>query len=191
MKPVRQMTQAELAAFVQSHLRKKGIQVVLSGGATVAIYSHGKYVSNYLDLVDVYSIKRKIIRDSMEIIGFLEEGRYFKHRDSKFLIEFPPGPLTVGLEPIKEIDEIKLSTGILRIISPTDCVKDRLAAYYHWGDNQCLAQAVMVAQANDIKLEEIQRWSVAEGKRAEFENIIDKLKRKSDTKSRHSPPARW
>jgi hypothetical protein len=190
MKPVRQMTQAELAAFVQSHLRKKGIQVVLSGGATVAIYSHGKYVSNDLDLVVVYSIKRNIIRDSMENIGFLEEGRHFKHHDSKFLIEFPPGPLTVGLEPVKEIDEIKFSTGILRIISPTECVKDRLAAYYHWGDNQCLAQAVMVAQANDIKMEEIQRWSVAEGKLAEFENFMDKLKNKEDTKRRHSPPAR-
>jgi hypothetical protein len=190
MKPVRQMTQAELAAFVQSHLRKNGIQVVLSGGATVAIYSHGKYVSNDLDLVDVYSIKRNIIRDSMEIIGFLEEGRYFKHQDSKFLIEFPPGPLTVGLEPVKEIDEIKFSTGILRIISPTDCVKDRLAAYYHWGDNQCLAQAVMVAHSQDIKMEEIQRWSVAEGKLAEFEKIMDKLKNKEDTKRRHSTPAR-
>jgi hypothetical protein len=190
MKPVRQMTQAELAAFVQSHLRKNGIHVVLSGGATVAIYSHGKYVSNDLDLVDVYSIKRNIIRDSMENIEFLEEGRYFKHRDSKFLIEFPPGPLTVGLEPVKEIDEIKFSTGILRIISPTDCVKDRLAGFYHWGDNQCLAQAVMVAQTNDINMEEIQRWSVAGGKRAEFEKIMDKLKSKADTKRRHSPPAR-
>ena len=27
MKPIRQMTQAELAAFVQSHLRKNGVQV--------------------------------------------------------------------------------------------------------------------------------------------------------------------
>lgn len=181
------MTQAELAAFVQSHLQKNEIQVVLSGGATVAIYSHGKYVSNDLDLVDVYSIKRNIIRDSMENIGFLEEGKYFKHRNSKFLIEFPPGPLTVGLESVKEIDEIKFPTGILRIISPTDCVKDRLEAYYHWGDNQCLVQAVMVAQAHDIKMEEIQRWSVAEGNRAEFENIIDKLKSKADMKSGHSP----
>lgn len=184
------MTQAELAAFVQSHLRKNRIQVVLSGGATVAIYSHGKYVSNDLDLVDLYSIKRNIIRDSMENIEFLEEGRHFRHRDSKFLIEFPPGPLTVGLEPVKEIDEIKYSTGILRIISPTDCVKDRLAAYYHWGDNQCLAQAVMVAHSHDIKMEEIQRWSVAEGKLAEFEKIMDKLKNKEDTKRRHSTPAR-
>ena len=190
MKPIRQMTQAELAAFVQSHLRKNRIQVVLSGGATVVIYSHGKYVSNDLDLVDLYSIKRNIIRDSMENIEFLEEGRHFRHRDSKFLIEFPPGPLTVGLEPVKEIDEIKYSTGILRIISPTDCVKDRLAAYYHWGDNQCLAQAVMVAHSHDIKMEEIQRWSVAEGKLAEFEKIMDKLKNKEDTKRRHSTPAR-
>jgi hypothetical protein len=48
----------------------------------------------------------------------------------------------------------------------------------------------MVAQAHDIKMEEIQRWSVAEGKRAEFEKIIDKLKSKADTKNRRSPPDR-
>jgi hypothetical protein len=32
MKPIRTMTQAELAAYVQSHLQKRGITVILSGG---------------------------------------------------------------------------------------------------------------------------------------------------------------
>jgi hypothetical protein len=33
MKSIKEMTQGELAAFIQSHLREKGIDVVLSGGA--------------------------------------------------------------------------------------------------------------------------------------------------------------
>ena len=49
MNAVEQMTQAELAAFVQNHLESKGIQVVLSGGAAVAIYSRDKYVSQDID----------------------------------------------------------------------------------------------------------------------------------------------
>lgn len=61
------------------------------------------------------------------------------------------------------------------MISPTDCVKEWLAAYYHWGDQQCLYQATLVAQANDVDLEDIRSWSVAEGKKDEFEAIIDKL----------------
>jgi hypothetical protein len=88
-------------------------------------------------------------------------------------MEFPPGPLTVGMEPVKSIRKIRLSTGILHVISPTDCVKDRLAAYYHWGDNQCLAQAAMVCKDNAVDLKEVACWSKAEGKRAEFEGIRD------------------
>jgi len=44
MKSIKEMTNAELAAFVESHLRKKGIDVVLSGGACVSIYSSNRYV---------------------------------------------------------------------------------------------------------------------------------------------------
>lgn len=51
MKTVNKMTQAELAAYVQSHLQTKGISVILSGGAPVAIYSENKYVSADIDLV--------------------------------------------------------------------------------------------------------------------------------------------
>ena len=37
MKSIKEMTNAELAAFVESHLRKNGIDVVLSGGACVSM----------------------------------------------------------------------------------------------------------------------------------------------------------
>jgi hypothetical protein len=175
MKSIQRMTQGELCAFVQSHLRERGISTVLSGGATVSIYSSGRYVSRDLDLVNVQSKRRRVIHEAMNEIGFLEVGRYFNHPNSPFTVEFPPGPLSVGQEPVKRVDEIRLSTGILQIISPTDCVKDRLAAYYHWGDQQCLIQASLVAQEHRVDLEEIRRWSHAEGKLREFEKIRPKL----------------
>ncbi len=90
----------------------------------------------------------------MEEIGFHEHGRYFAHPDTKHIIEFPPGPLSVGQEPVKQIKKIKLTTGILRVISPTDCVKDRLAGFYFWGDQQSLTQAILVSRNNRINLEE-------------------------------------
>ena len=111
----------------------------------------------------------------MAEIGFEEDGRYFKHSDTEFFIEFPPGPLTVGDEPVREVIEKRFSTGRLRIISPTDCVKDRLAAYYHWGDRQCLAQAQLVARGHTIDIGEIERWSIGEGKFDEFEHIKDQF----------------
>lgn len=39
MMPVAEMSQLEIAAYVQSWLEQKGIHVVLSGGAATAYYS--------------------------------------------------------------------------------------------------------------------------------------------------------
>jgi len=146
MKTVNKMTQAELAAYVQSHLQTKGISVILSGGGAVAIYTENKYVSADIDLVNANFVDQKKIVEAMKEIDFSENNRYFIHPDTKHIVEFPPGPLSAGEEPIKCIIEIKFSTGLLRVISETDCVKDRLAAYYFWNDQQSLAQAILVAK---------------------------------------------
>ena len=168
MKPLEDMTQIEVAAFVQSHLNDHGIHVVLSGGAAVAFFSNNRYTSADVDLVNIYAVQRVRIRAAMKEIGFIEIGRYFKHPDSRFIVEFPPGPLTVGVEPVREVQEVELATGTLRIISPTDSIKDRLAAYYHWGDEQCLHQAVLIRNAVEVDLREIKRWSNGEGKEKEY-----------------------
>jgi len=171
------MTPGELGAFVQSRLKKKGIDVVLSGGMSVAIYSDNQYVSRDLDFVPTFFGKRHVIKAEMEAMGFHEQGRQFAHPDTTLFVEFPPGPLTVGDEPVKEVHEIRYSTGVLRLISPTDCVKDRLTCYYHFNDQQCLEQAIMVCQKNRIDLREVRRWSANEGKLPEFEGIQSRLKR--------------
>ncbi|MFT3893126.1 MAG: hypothetical protein QM730_15965 [Anaerolineales bacterium] len=134
MKKLREMSQAEVAAYVQSHLRDHKIYVTLSGGAAVSIYTVNRYVSADVDLVEDTYADRTQIKAAMEEIGFREKNRYFIHPDTPHIVEFPSGPLSVGGEHVKHIKEIKYATGILRVISPTDCVKDRLAAYYFWGD---------------------------------------------------------
>lgn len=176
MKEISEMTQAEVAAFVQSHLRKHKIHVTLSGGAAVAIYTVNRYVSADVDLVEDTYVDRKNIRIAMEEIGFREKNRHFIHPDTQHIVEFPSGPLSVGGEPVKHIEEIKYETGILRVISPTDCAKDRLAAYYFWGDQQSLTQAVLVATYNRISVSEIKRWSQAEGKVEEFMMFLKRYK---------------
>ena len=108
-------------------------------------------------------------------MGFYEQNRYFKHNDTAFFIEFPAGPLSIGSEPVKNTENLTFETGILTLLSPTDCVKDRLAAYYHWDDLQALEQAQMVAQANKIDLDEIRRWSQVEKQLAKFEQIKNSL----------------
>lgn len=173
MKSIAKMSQIEIAAYVQTWLENKGVRVILSGGAATAFYSLNRYVSADIDLVNVYMVRRGLIQSALYEIGFIEAGRHFKHPDSPYLVEFPPGPLTVGVEPVKQVVEVALASGILRVISATDCVKDRLAAFYHWGDQQCLYQAALIRAAAAVDLEEIERWSRGEGKEVEFQTFLD------------------
>lgn len=70
MKKISNMTQAEVAAYVQSHLRKHKILVTLSGGAAIAIYTANRYVSADVDLVEDTYVDRNRIKAAMEF--FLE-----------------------------------------------------------------------------------------------------------------------
>jgi hypothetical protein len=171
VKPVKEMSVGELAAFISTHLEKHGMEVVLSGGSCVAIYSNNQYVSPDLDFIERRSTKRKKLKEALGEIGFVEQNRYFKHPETELIVEFPAGPLAVGREPVQDIIVMEFSTGSVKLISPSDCVKDRLAAFFHWQDQQSLAQAVLVAQAQDIDLSEIERWSRREGKLKEFQKI--------------------
>jgi hypothetical protein len=182
MKKLKNMSQVELAAYIQAALQKERIDVVLSGGSAVSFYSGNKYVSKDLDLINVSFAKRRDIKTVMERMGFQEKGRFFVNPEIPFLIEFPQGPLSVGEEPVKAIDEFVLATGTLHIISATDCVKDRLCAYYFWNDQQGLAQAVLVSKSQNIDLKEIKRWSKAEGKEREFEFFKTKFSKSQNLK---------
>lgn len=175
MKKIKNMSQVELAAYVQDSLQAEGIQVVLSGGSVVSFYSSNKYVSKDLDLINTSFSKRSKIKAVMDKLGFHEQGRYFIQTETTFFIEFPDGPLSVGEEPVKEISEFELSTGTLRVLSPTDCVKDRLCAFYFWNDLQGLEQAILVTKSQKVDLKEIKRWSKVEGKEKEYKAFTDKL----------------
>lgn len=171
MKPVSQMSRLELAAWIGAALARAGVDVVLSGGSCVSIYSGDRYVSMDIDFVNVFFAKRSKIKAVMTALGFSEHNRYFKHPASELLVEFPPGPLGIGDEQAKQIDTISTETGFLRLLSPTDCVKDRLAWYYHDNDTECLEQAILVASKNPVDVAEIDRWSKREGKTSFFEQI--------------------
>jgi hypothetical protein len=175
MKPIKDMSIEELAAFISSYLKRNDIDVVLSGGGSVSIYTKNKYASLDLDFIEYGSVANRKLKRVLQEIGFYRENRYFKSSETDVFLEFPSGPLSVGREPVKEVITLKFSTGELRIISPTDCVKDRLVAYYHWGDRQSLEQAVLVAKDNQVNLEELERWSKGEGKLAVFKKIRQRL----------------
>lgn len=166
-----ELSYQELAALVCTHLDNHGYRCVLSGGGCVSIYTFNKYQSNDLDFIELYSNNTSNFKELMSEIGFIFENGYFKNEKFKFIVEFPIGPLSIGSEPIHNFETIEFKTGKLFLLSVTDCIKDRLAAYYFWNDNQSLIQAKMVAKGNIFDLKEIERWSKVEGKILEFERI--------------------
>ncbi|MBD3413704.1 MAG: hypothetical protein GF421_04635 [Candidatus Aminicenantes bacterium] len=166
----------QLAVTISDLLNKNGIDAVLSGGACVTIYTHNKYMSYDLDFVLLSPTAFEKINKVMKQIGFKPEGKYFKHDKSPYLVDFLSPPLSVGEEPVKKIEELKEGEKILRLLSPTDCVKDRLAAFYHWNDQQCLEQAVLVCENQKVNLKEVQRWSKKEGMSQKFEVFKSNLK---------------
>lgn len=176
MKSISAMSPEELAAFICQALGDANITVTLTGGACVAIWTEGQYVSTDLDFVEQGMVPRREVRTVLNRLGFSEQHRYFTHPETAFVIEFPSGPLAVGNEPVKSVVERVTETGILRLLSPSDCVKDRLAAYFYWNDREAFRQAVLVGQLQRIDLDEIRRWASAEGKIANFEHFLAALK---------------
>jgi hypothetical protein len=170
-----ELTIGELAAYIAEHLGSKGIATVLVGGACISIYSANEYSSFDLDFIITGSSTRQRVRAALAEISFIEENRYFINPQTPFFVEFPSGPLAIGDEPPSEISTLRFSTGNLRLLSPTDCVKDRLAAFYHWKDQQSLEQAILIAKGHDIDIEEVRRWSVNEGFAEVFEKKVSRL----------------
>jgi len=76
----------DLAVFISDQCRRSGIEVVLSGGACVSIYTHNKYLSYDLDFVLLSYTSRKNIKTTMESIGFREDGRHFSHPETPYLV---------------------------------------------------------------------------------------------------------
>jgi hypothetical protein len=169
----------ELAGLVSSTLKKHGVEAVLTGGACVTIYSQNKYQSLDLDFVSsAVEYNAKNILAAMQELGFKRAAEgFFARKDCPYIVEFIPPPLAIGSEPVKKTTIVHTRGGSLRLLSPTDCVKDRLAAYYHWNDPQSLEQAVMVAKKHRIDLKEVKRWSKIEGKLDKYKTF---LLRKSD-----------
>lgn len=168
----------QLAALISEKLREREIDSILVGGACVSIYTKNKYLSFDLDFVTHAPLKKVAL--VMEEAGFKRESsRHFVRSDCPFFIEFVAPPVAIGNEPIKDETKMKTRLGIVVMLTPTDSVKDRLAAYYHWNDPQALDQALMVAKAQKIKLREVKRWSKKEGHPEKYRKFFLRLRSKN------------
>jgi hypothetical protein len=151
----------DLASLIYETLKKSGIDAVLVGGACVSIYSQNRYQSFDLDFVTYEELRS--IEKALEPIGFRRTGRCFTHNNCPYLLDFVNPPISIGNESIQHFKTMKTSFGSLQLLTPTDCVKDRLASFFHWNDAQALEQALLVGENHTIDLNDLKHWAKAEG----------------------------
>lgn len=174
-------TLADVCFVVSKALEAHGIAAVLTGGSAAAVYAPHVYTSYDADFVLDHDEPLIEVADALGSIGFNRDGksRMFVHPDTKYTIDFPRGPLAVGGDYVHETSTLRNGDMTLRILSPTDCVRDRLAHFYHWDDYTALTAAVGVAAANldNVSMDLLRSWSTREenvSKFAEFERRLSR-----------------
>ena len=171
-------TEEELWRYVAWHLEGEGIRSVLVGGAVVAIYTEGLYRSGDLDMVPD-ELGRQRLEEVLAAIGFQPtKSRYFKHPACPHLfLEFPRGPVEIGEQFPVVPDEIEVEGRTLRLLSPTDSVKDRLAGYIHWKSRANFDQALLICRRQKVRvdLKSVGEWCAMDGAPEVFEELSSYL----------------
>ena len=92
----------------------------------------------------------------------------YKNQSTQYFVEFPPPPPTISNDYIADENFIEARGCKLKLLTPLDCVKDRLCSYFYFNDEQCLDQAILVAKDLNINLSEIEKWAKGEGEMEKF-----------------------
>lgn len=167
----------ELAFIVCTALHEAGVTAVLSGGGAATIYAPDVYQSRDLDFIfQFWAATVPPDRGPLERLGFTQRGGTFHHPATQFTVEFPNGPLAVGDELIRSWDTLEEDNQTLHILTPTDCVRDRLAWFFQRAtDFASLEQALGVAERHLVDLNLIRDWSIREGAQDKYEIFAHRL----------------
>jgi|HubBroStandDraft_1064217.scaffolds.fasta_scaffold02420_7 hypothetical protein len=163
-----QSTLEDVCFAVASALQAASVEAVLTGGSAAAIYAPDFYSSLDADFVLRRELGAAELEHILATLGYRPAATrgMFEHPKNRFTIDFPKGPLAVGRDYVKVTATLKRDGAELRILTPTDCVKDRLAHFFHWDDHTALQAAVGVARSSygsAIDYDELLRWTKGEG----------------------------
>jgi hypothetical protein len=151
---------------VAAALASFSIRGVLTGGSAATVYSPDIYTSMDADFVLANSPRRDHLREALASIGFVPSGTLgmFEHPRTLYTADFPKGPLAVGGDYIYDTATLQRGDVLLHILTPTDCVRDRLAHFYYWNDYTALTAAVGVARSHreNVDIAKLRGWTERE-----------------------------
>ncbi len=99
----------------------------------------------------------------MHKLGFTKTSRVWSHPRFAATLDFVSGPPAVGNLTLDNFMTLKTTFGAVTVTTPTQCLMDRLAGFYHWNDRQSLAQAILIATTCKVDLKAVVIWSKTEG----------------------------
>ena len=156
----------DVAFAVCTILKENEITGVLTGGSAATFYAPDFYQSRDLDFVITIATARGRKQAGAALIGlgYRLAGQTYVHASNPFTVEFPPGPLAIGDDLVVKWNTVRRRSEILHVLTPTDCVRDRLLWFYlQPTDRSSLQAAVGVAKRKDVDIRAIAKWSRREG----------------------------
>ncbi|MBI4126405.1 MAG: hypothetical protein HY465_02820 [Deltaproteobacteria bacterium] len=168
------LTLRESIATIAGEMQEIGVETVLTGKACAAIYAP-RVKTSVLDLVtSKYPVTK--IEKLMSSLGFTAMALHsFRSPMVPFEVVFFAWPPIVGDEIVGRYATLKTPHGSFKLLSPTDCVRHRLAAWYRWSEEEALDQALAVASRHEIDLPIIRRWSEWEWSLDMYQEFVGKL----------------
>lgn len=153
----------DVCFVISSVLERYSIVAVLTGGSAATIYAPAVYTSYDADFVLTNYPERERLDKALAEIGYVRSNvpGMYEHPATPYTLDFPRGPLAVGGDYVHETSVLERGDQRLRILTVTDCIRDRLAAFYHWDDYTSLKAAVGVARAHRdrVNLERLSEWT--------------------------------
>ena len=159
-------TLTDVAFAVCTALNECDVTGVLAGGSAATYYAPRAYQSRDLDFIITLAIPsdRKRAGAAILDLGYRLVNQTYVHKSNPFTVEFPPGPLAIGDDLIERWNTVRRRKEILHVITPTDCVRDRLLWFYlQPTDRSSLQAAIGVAKRQAIDLKAIETWSKRDG----------------------------
>ena len=136
------------------------------------VKSQNRYQSYDLDFITYEDLGK--VKKVLKKYGFEYQSKYFIREECPWIVEFVSPPVAVGNEPIHRFSDMKTKMGTVKMLQPIDCIKDRLASFYHWNDRQGLEQALNVClEVQSIDFAELSRWSKEEGAFEKFQQFLE------------------
>jgi len=177
-------TLTEVAYTVCTALDGAGFTAVLTGGSAATFHAPEAYLSDDLDFV--LALRGTNGASALKQLGYQRRGDFYLHASSRFLLEFPPGPLAIGNDLVRTWSTYRRRGEILHVLTPTDSCRDRLASFLFWNDFRGLEQALHVyrAQRRKVDLGSIKAWCARERQPEKFELFEHRLRRKTSARFR-------